>query len=53
MKNNVDRDQLASDRLQKQSDLGLHCLSMYFWQATSVPSFRTITVHKQDVGYQG
>ena len=22
--------------LQKQSDLGLHCLSRHFWQATSV-----------------
>ena len=27
--------------LQKQSDLGLHCLSGPFWQATSVQNFRT------------
>ena len=24
------------DQVKKQSDLGLRCLSMYFWQATSV-----------------
>ena len=29
-----DPDQTAS----QQSDLGLHCLSMPFWQATSVPN---------------
>ena len=29
---------------QTASDLGLHCLSMLFWQATSVQSFRTFTV---------
>ena len=27
--------------LQKQSDLGLSCLSMPFWQVTSVQNFRT------------
>ena len=27
--------------LQKQSDLGQFCLSMPFWQATSVGNFRT------------
>ena len=30
---------------QKQSDLGLHCLSWPFWQATSVQNFRTFTVN--------
>ena len=30
--------------LQKQSDLGLHCLSRPFWQATSVQNFRTLTI---------
>ena len=32
--------------LQKQSDLGMSCLSKLFWQATSVRNFRTFTVHK-------
>ena len=32
------------DRIQKQSDLGLHCLSMLLWQSTSVRNFRTFTV---------
>ena len=32
--------------LQKQSDLGLHCLSRPFWQAASVLNFRTFTVLK-------
>ena len=31
-------------RLQKQSDLGLHCLSRQFWQATSVRNLRNFTV---------
>ena len=31
--------------LKKQSDLGLHCLSMSFWQATSAQIFRISTVH--------
>ena len=30
--------------LQKQSDLGLPCLSRLFWQAISVRNFRTFTV---------
>ena len=30
--------------LKKKSDLGLLCLSLPFWQATSVPNFRTFTV---------
>ena len=30
--------------LQGQSDLGLHCLSMPFLQATSVQNFQTSTV---------
>ena len=48
--NREDPDQTASSRtgktqirllLQKQSDLGLPCLSMHFWQAISVGNFRT------------
>ena len=35
---------LISLLLQKQSDLGLTCLSRPFWLATSVPNFRTFTV---------
>ena len=31
------------DLLQKQSDLGLHCLSMPFWKANSVRNFTTFT----------
>ena len=31
--------------LQKQSDLGLHCLSLSFWLATSVQNFRTFTIN--------
>ena len=30
--------------LQKQSNLGLLCLSKPFWQETSVPNFRKFTV---------
>ena len=30
--------------LQKQFDLGLHCLSRPFWQATSISNFRKFTV---------
>ena len=30
--------------LQEQSDLGLHCLSMLFWQATSAQNFRRSTI---------
>ena len=36
--NREDPDQTASSQ---QSDLGLHCLSRPFWQATSDPNFRT------------
>ena len=32
------------EELQKQSGLGLHCLSGHFWQATSVRIFRTSTI---------
>ena len=39
--NREDPDQTA---FQKQSDLGLHCLSRFFWQVTSVQNFRTFTV---------
>ena len=31
--------------LQKQSDLGLHCLFLSFWLATSVQNFRTFTIN--------
>ena len=31
--------------LKKQSDLGLHCSSRPFCQATSVQNFRTFTVN--------
>ena len=31
--------------LQKQSNIGLHCLSRPLWQATSVQNFRTSTVN--------
>ena len=34
--------------LQKQSDLGLHCLSRLVWQATSVRN--TFTVNKMFIG---
>ena len=37
-------DQTAS---QKQSDLGLHCLSRPFWQVTSFQNFRTFTILPQ------
>ena len=30
--------------LQKQSDLGLHCFSLPFWQATNVQNFRMSSV---------
>ena len=40
--NKEDPDQTAS---QKQSDLGLPCLSWPFWQITSVPNFRIFAVH--------
>ena len=30
------KDGLIRSEIQKQSDLGLHCLSKPFWQATSV-----------------
>ena len=29
---------------REDPDLGLHCLSMPFWQATSVQNFRTFTL---------
>ena len=32
------------DLLQKQSDLGLHCLSRPFWHATSVQNLKTFTI---------
>ena len=41
--NREDPDQTASFEM-KQSDLGLTCLSMPFWQATNVQTFRTFTV---------
>ena len=46
--NREDPDQTASLEalllLWKQSDLGLLCLSMLFWQVTSVGNFRTFTI---------
>ena len=39
--NGEDPDQTASEA---QSDLGLHCLSRSFWQATRVRNFRTVTI---------
>ena len=32
---------------QKQSDLGLFCLSRHFWQVTSVQNFRTFPIDCQ------
>ena len=40
----MNRKTLIRLLLQKQSDLGLHCLFRPFWQATSVLKFRTFTV---------
>ena len=34
---------IVTFQMQKQSDLGLHCLSRPFWQATSVQNYRTFT----------
>ena len=34
---------------EKQSDLGLRCLSRPFWQATSVQNFRTFTKHSESI----
>ena len=39
--NREDPDQTAS---KKQSDLGLHCLSRPFLEATSIQNFRTSTL---------
>ena len=39
------------DPLKKQSDLGLHCLSRPFWQATIVRNFRTSTPLKIGDGW--
>ena len=44
MENKEDTDQTASSEVQKQSDIGLHCLSSPFWQALNVPNFRTFTI---------
>ena len=35
---------IANRKNLHQSDLGLHCLSRLFWQATSARNFRTFTV---------
>ena len=47
-----DSDQTASKLIwvKKQSDLSLCCLSMLFWQETSVRNFRTFTVSPDKVG---
>ena len=39
--NSEDLDRLL---LQKQCNLGLHCFSRPFWQASSVGNFRTSTI---------
>ena len=46
-----DPDQTASS--EKQSDLGLHCLSCSFWHETIVQSFRTsaISHYKKDTNF--
>ena len=36
----------SNDVAQKQSDLGLHCFSMPFWQALNVQNFRAFTIYK-------
>ena len=41
----ANREELISLLLQKQSDLGLHCLSRPLWQATSVQNLSTFTVY--------
>ena len=40
-------------KFQRQSDLGLHCLSRPFWKATTVQNFRIFTVIqcKQPIKY--
>ena len=43
--NREDPDQAASSLIMKQSNLGLHCLSMHFWQASSDQDFKTSTVN--------
>ena len=35
---------LGMTQVPDQTDLGLHCLCMYFWQTTSVRNFRTFTI---------
>ena len=41
---------IANREYQKQSDLGLLCLSRPFWQATNVRKFRTFTVFQCKTG---
>ena len=46
IENREDPDQTASSGvllLQKQSDLGVHCLSRPFWQATGVKILEHLT----------
>ena len=43
----ANRENLIRLLLQKQSDLGLHCLSRSFCQATIVPNFRTFNIYYQ------
>ena len=40
-------DPVISLLLQKQSDLGLPCLSRPFWQVTIILKFRTFTLSKE------
>ena len=35
---------IANRKESKQSNLGLHCLLRPFWQVSSVPNFKTLTV---------
>ena len=43
--NREDPDQTAYLLFQKQSDLGLRCFSMPFWQSAIVRNFRLFTVY--------
>ena len=41
----ANRETLIRLLLQRQFDLGLHCLPMPFWQATSALTFKPFTIH--------
>ena len=42
--NREDPDQTADEEAVIQSDLGLHCLSRPFWQATSTQNFKCFKI---------